>query len=128
MSKRPIALAIGLVFLSVANAFAFDVTLASLKCENQHEVFGNDEILVEVFVDGIKTKEFRKDMRRGQTFSIEEKFTFTSNLRVVVYDTDNQGKDRQELGSQTMTSNGAGSASLEGNFPGSDHRYILNWR
>lgn len=128
MSKRPLALAVGFVLLSVSCAFATDVTLTSLKCENQHEVVGNDEILIEVFVDGTKAKEYRKDMRRRQTFTIEEKFTFVTDLRVVVYDTDNQGQDRQELGSQTITAAGNGSASLEGSFAGSDHRYILNWR
>lgn len=108
-------------------ASAAQVTLKSLLAADNQEVAGDDEIKIVITVDGEKQEKTLNNpkMKRGSTWSLDEKVTFTSALKVEVFETDPNSE--QLLGTVEIKKAGKGEQTLAGGSGLQQYKYVLKW-
>lgn len=65
------------------------IILHTLRCDKTEDYFGGDECILEVFTDGKQRIQLKKDMKEGDTWSLDKSYDFNQDASVKLWDEDN---------------------------------------
>lgn len=69
------------------------VTLQQLRCHEQEDWFGADDIQLDIIIDGDKSFMLRRSMEKGDRWTMNHTYTFESSIEFRLIERDNEGND-----------------------------------
>lgn len=100
--------------------------LTSLKCKENEDITGNDELRLEVYIDGVFREKMKCNIKDNQVWNIFKEYTFSQSVQIKLWDEDFGWGDGDDFLGETLINTSLGENKTS-KFDLDDSDYTLTY-